>query len=400
MAENTVHTGTTPAVTTSTTTLDPSTVATESTSRAESFVSAPSSTLGTQGSTPATTVSSSIAQEKDADRYQVPTDGPLKTVVSRPLESAIPRKPTPLTAEQQAKYDEVLSAVKQWTTIPDSTLKTAKTVPLEDHERMWLTRECLLRYLRATKWNTAQALKRLQSSLSWRREYGADKFAADYISPEAETGKQVLVGYDVEGRPCWYMTPSRQNTDISDRQIHQVSYMLDRAVELMPPGQETICLLISFKGSSRGGTVPSVSIGRQALNVLQNHNPERLGRALLIDMPWFVSGFMKLISPFIDPLTREKMVFDPKLREYVPGAHLINWYDGDLKFDYEHDKYWPSLTEETAKRRKAYLERWEAGGKSIGENEAYLRGGDVKPVRDETAQSTLVEGVSKLDVAA
>jgi hypothetical protein len=59
----------------------------------------------------------------------------------------------------------------------------------------------LLRYLRAAKWNEAQATARVQATLVWRREYGVEEHTADYISEENETGKQVLLGYDNEGRP-------------------------------------------------------------------------------------------------------------------------------------------------------------------------------------------------------
>jgi len=179
-------------------------------------------------------------------------------------------------------YAQVLSAVSAWKSIPESSLREAKNVELTEDERMWLTRECLLRYLRATKWKVPDALKRLQSTLSWRREYGADTFTADYISPENETGKQVIQGYDNEGRSCLYLNPARQNTKMSDRQIHHLSYMLDRTIDMLPPGQETTCLLINFKGAA-GGSIPTVGQAKAVLNILQNHNPERLGRALISD---------------------------------------------------------------------------------------------------------------------
>jgi len=243
---------------------------------------------------------------------------------------------------------------------------------------MWLTRECLLRYLRATKWNTPNALKRLQSTISWRREYGADTFSADYISPENETGKQLILGYDNEARPCLYLMPAKQNTKMSDRQIHHLCYMLDRTIDMMPPGQESACLLISFKGAGNGH-VPTVAQARAVLNILQNHSPERLGKALISELPWYVATFFKLISPFIDPVTREKMKFNEDLRTYVPKQQLWSQHggskNGELNFEYDHDSYWPALDKEIQRRRVAFRERWEKGGKLIGEYEEYLRGG-------------------------
>lgn len=215
-------------------------------------------------------------------QVQVPVQptGPIRTPLTHALPDCKPLPAAPLNPEQQACYAQVLSAVSQWTTLPSTTLKDAPNQPVTDHERMWLTRECLLRYLRATKWKVPDALKRLQGTLSWRREYGADTFTSDYISPENETGKQVIMGFDTTARPCLYLSPGKQNTKNSDRQIHHLSYMLDRVIDMMGPGQETTALLIDFKGAA-SGNVPSVGQARQVLNILQNHNPERLGRATI-----------------------------------------------------------------------------------------------------------------------
>lgn len=114
----------------------------------------------------------------------MPAIGP----VSHPAEGTKPAVPPVLTAEQQQKYDELLTAVKAWSTLPKTSSKGAEEEALSDDERMWLTRECLLRYLRATKWNLPQATQRLRDTVVWRREYGTDRFTADYISEENATG--------------------------------------------------------------------------------------------------------------------------------------------------------------------------------------------------------------------
>lgn len=186
-----------------------------------------------------------------------------------------------LTTDQSAKYTQLFSQVSKWTGLPVST--TDKTIQvLSDSEKMWLTRECLLRYLRATSWNVANADKRLQDTMIWRREYGVETWSAEHISPENETGKQVILGYDNNARPCLYLNPGKQNTKKSERQIQHLVYMLERVIDMMDPGQETTALLINFKGSSSGGS-PSVAQGRQVMSILQGHYPERLGRACIAD---------------------------------------------------------------------------------------------------------------------
>ncbi|PSK43076.1 CRAL-TRIO domain-containing protein isoform B [Elsinoe australis] len=325
--------------------------------------------------------------------------GPTSTPLNALCASSKPPGTPALTAQQEIMYAQVLATVSTWTSVPESTARGAKSLPLNDDEKMWMSRECLLRYLRATKWSVPNALKRLQGTLSWRREYGADTFTGDYISPENETGKQVIMGWDNDGRPCLYLNPGRQNTKMSDRQIHHLCYMLDRTLDMLPPGQETSCLLINFKGAS-SGAVPTVGQAKAVLNILQNHNPERLGKALISDLPWYVSTFFKLISPFIDPVTRDKMKFSPVLRDYIPPEQLWKEFGGDLDFEYNHKAYWPALVEETTRRKDAYRTRWQKGGKMIGEYEEYLRGGSKKSLSQELkeAEDILSKETEKLTV--
>jgi len=56
---------------------------------------------------------------------------------------------------------------------------------------------------------------------------------------------------------------------------------MERDIDIMPPGQETLALLINFAEATKGQGA-TIQQGRQVLNILQSHYPERLGRALLI----------------------------------------------------------------------------------------------------------------------
>ncbi|KAK7192012.1 hypothetical protein DPSP01_003883 [Paraphaeosphaeria sporulosa] len=292
-----------------------------------------------------------------------------------PAEGKKPAAPPALTADQQKKYDELLATVKAWTTLPKASAKGAEEEALADPERMWLTRECLLRYLRATKWNLPNATQRLRDTVIWRREYGTDSFTADYISDENATGKQVALGYDNEGRPCLYLLPNKQNTKNSPKQVEHLVYMLERTLDISPPGQETLALLIDFRNSS-AGSQPSIGTGRQVLSILQNHYPERLGRALITHLPWYVTTFLKLISPFIDPVTKTKMRYNEPLTDHIPASQLMKNAGGEVDFEYDHSVYWPALAKLAEERRRERTERWEKAGKVVGESEIYLWGGE------------------------
>ena len=299
--------------------------------------------------------------------------GPLKLPLLAPTPESAPKERVALTPEQQTKYDWLLQQAKSWTEIPSTKDKAG---PLTDSEKFWLTRECLLRYLRATKWNEKDAEKRLLETLTWRREYGVEELTAEHISPENETGKQIILGYDKEARVCHYLNPGRQNTEPSPRQVQHLVFMVERVIDIMPPGQETLALLINFKQSkSRSNTAPGIGQAREVLNILQHHYPERLGKALIINMPWIVTGFFKLITPFIDPNTREKLKFNEDMSQYVPTEQMWSEFSsGKLEFDYDHSVYWPALQKLCGERREARRQRWVAGGQQLGESEDYLSG--------------------------
>ncbi|KAE8349691.1 CRAL-TRIO domain-containing protein [Aspergillus coremiiformis] len=340
-----------------------------------------------------TQTSSAPAVNGQDIELELPTsaaDGLIQKPFARPLESAKPPPPAELTADQQDKYNSVFKAVSAWTTVPTTSAKNAPTEPLTENERMFLTRECLLRYLRATKWNVSEAEARLQRTLTWRREYGVEKLTPELMSIENETGKQVILGYDIHARPCLYLLPSKQNTDRGDRQLQHLVFMLERVIDLMGPDQETLALIVNY-GETKSGQNASVGQAKQALNFLQNHYPERLGRALVINMPFVIMGFFKLITPFIDPFTRQKLKFNEDLRQHVPPTQLMKAMGGDVEFRYDHATYWPTVNQLVEQKQAAHRERWIQGGKRIGEYENYLKTGTSPSLSQTEASSGTAE---------
>ncbi|KAK6503044.1 hypothetical protein TWF481_008079 [Arthrobotrys musiformis] len=318
------------------------------------------------------------------------------TPYGTPAASATIPSPPELTAEQTAKYTELLEQCKTITTIPASSAKDAAKVELTDIDRIFMTKECLLRYLRATKWVVADAKKRIEATLTWRREWGLEAHTPEYIEIENQTGKQVIFGFDNESRPCLYLNPSKQNTEKSERQIQHLTFMLERVLEIAPPGVETLALLIDFKSATAGQNATPAQ-GKQVMSILQNHYPERLGRALIVNIPWWAKAFLNLIWPFIDPITRPKLKYNEDMSLHVPKSHLLKPFNGDIDFEYNHAAYWPNFVKLCQDRRREYEERWKANGSQIGESEFYLKGGEKsKPLPSQApAAGPSVEQVTE-----
>ncbi|CAD1809825.1 Phosphatidylinositol transfer protein PDR16 [Candida parapsilosis] len=336
------------------------------------------------------TVTANGGKSKSNSKESVNLGPPRYTPFEEPSsESHIPQEHK-LTDDEKTKFLKVLKHFQN----PDLVIadseehhkhkNTANASPLSTDERSWLTRECFLRYLRATKWHVEEAIDRIEMTLAWRREFGINHILekdnivnGELTSPENETGKEVILGYDNDSRPCLYLKPGRQNTKTSQRQVQHLVYMLEKVIDYMPSGQDSLALLIDFKAhpvGTQGGKIPPVGVGRQVLHILQTHYPERLGKALLTNIPWLGWTFLKIIHPFIDPLTREKLVFDQPFVNYVPKLQLDKDFQGDVNFIYDHDKYWPKMIEIAEVKKQKYFERFEKFGGVVGLSEVDLRG--------------------------
>lgn len=304
-------------------------------------------------------------------------------------EAELPVRPE-LSESQQQQYDTVLEYLVNLKDVPTTETCTERAA-ITDDDKMFLTKECILRYLRATKWKSEDAKKRLELTLGWRREFGVDpdsNLDENVTSVENETGKQVILGFDKESRPCLYLKPGRQNTKASHNQVKHLVYMLNRTIDFMPSGQDQLALLIDYKPTKiglSGSNLPSVSTGREVLHILQTHYPERLGKALMTNIPWLASAFLKIIYPFIDPLTREKLVYSEPFPNYVPKEQLDKDFGGEVDFEYDHAKYWPALAEMARSRRKIYKQNFLLLGSKVGLSESDLRNENLKVAEPKEA---------------
>jgi hypothetical protein len=101
--------------------------------------------------------------------------------------------------------------------------------------------------MRAAKWKLDEAKKRIKSTMQWRREFQPDLIPPEDIRVESETGKMystffffskkfgstetdsyrsILNGFDKDGRPIIWMTPAKENTPSSTRQLRHLVFVL------------------------------------------------------------------------------------------------------------------------------------------------------------------------------
>lgn len=102
----------------------------------------------------------------------------------------------------------------------------------------------------------------------------------------------------------------------------------------------------------------------------------------MINIPFLMNALLKIIWPFVDPVTREKVKFNPKVVDegFIAPEMLMNahGWPGAQEFVWDHEKYWPNLLEVCNKRREEQMDRWRTLGGKVGISEWDIKGG-LKP---------------------
>jgi hypothetical protein len=129
------------------------------------------------------------------------------------------------------------------------------------------------------------------------------------IEKENETGKIYCRGYDREGRVAMYMRPHHENTNDALNNMRHLVYQLERAIACTKKksgGLEKINLMIDYE-HFRIRDSPPMSTSKWTIQILQNHYPERLFKAYVLNPGFVFRTFLTVIRPFLDPVTKSKI---------------------------------------------------------------------------------------------
>jgi hypothetical protein len=152
----------------------------------------------------------------------------------------------------------------------------------------------------------------LEETIAWRKNFGIPQLLNEFketIKTENATGKMYVRGFDREGNPLIYLRPANENTKDHDGNIKHLVYTMERAVACMDAagqGNTKLSLVIDYGGYT-SSHMPTMKTSKETLNILQNHYPERLRTAYCIRAPFVFYAFFKMVSPFIDPVTKKKI---------------------------------------------------------------------------------------------
>lgn len=211
------------------------------------------------------------------------------------------------------------------TSVTDGVAKLRSHFEGRDGYGMEMNDATFRRYLIARKLDVEKATTMLEATLKWRCDMGVSTMCANWmetLSKEHETGKMYVRGYDKEGHVIIHMQPQFENTKEHEGNIRNLIFSLEKCVACMAREgrQEKWLLIIDFAGYSMFNA-PPMKTSMETLSILQNHYPERLLRACLVNPPWIFMTLWNVIYPLVDPVTQKKLEFVKET-----GAGMRAWF--------------------------------------------------------------------------
>lgn len=110
----------------------------------------------------------------------------------------------------------------------------------------------------------------------------------------------------------------------------------------MLSGVTKIALIVDYHGATASSNPPT-DIIKQIIKILGDHYCERLGRAIVMNVPWYLNAFFSLVKPLLDQRTRDKIKFNPEMTDLMPRQQLGNEFGGEHNYQYDPRVYLPAL---------------------------------------------------------
>lgn len=194
------------------------------------------------------------------------------------------------------------------------------------------------RFLNARDLDVDKAANFLLKHLAWKREAIPNGFISESeVQKEIAQEKMFSQGFDKKGRPIGVVLGCKH--DAGGRDLNEfkrfVVYIIDKLCSRMQRNQEKFTIIADLQGWGYSNCDIRAYIA--ALDILQNNYPERLGKLLIVHVPYLFMKAWKAIYPFIDNTTKSKIVFIENksmteiLLEDIDESQLPEKYGGRLK---------------------------------------------------------------------
>ncbi|XP_057868923.2 uncharacterized protein LOC131075952 isoform X2 [Cryptomeria japonica] len=192
-----------------------------------------------------------------------------------------------------------------------------RTVEAQDSSAKAADDATVMRFLRARDFNVQKASQFFLKYLNWRRAFVPLGYIPESeVCNELEKKKIFIQGFDKQGHPIGVILAARHNSDRDLEEFKRlVVYGFDKICACLPSEQEKFTIIADLEGWGYKNT--DIRAYLAALEIMQNFYPERLGKVLMIHVPYLFWAAWKIVYPFIDNVTKKKIIFveDKHLKE-------------------------------------------------------------------------------------
>ncbi|KAM8749419.1 motile sperm domain-containing protein 2 [Acanthopagrus schlegelii] len=168
------------------------------------------------------------------------------------------------------------------------------------------------------------ALKMIDESFQWRKEFGVNDLSESTIPRWMfETGAVFLHGYDKEGNKLFWFKVKLHVKDaktILDKKKY-VAFWLERYAK-KEPGMP---LTVVFDMSESGLSNIDMEFVKYIINCFKVYYPKFLSKMIIVDMPWIMNAAWKIVKSWLGPEAISKLKFATKSEiptfiglEYLP----------------------------------------------------------------------------------
>lgn len=195
----------------------------------------------------------------------------------------------------------------------------------------------LRRFLRARNLDVGKASSMFLKYLKWRKVALPNGCISEaQIKNQLAEKKMFVQGFDKKGRPIGVVFGSKHMYYKRDLEEFKrfVVYICDKLCMRMPGGREKFAVIGDLEGW--GYSNLDIRAYLAALEILQDYYPERLGKLYLVHVPYIFMTAWKIVYPFIDKNTRNKIVFvenkvlKETLLEEIDESQIPETYGGKM----------------------------------------------------------------------
>ncbi|KAM3607491.1 uncharacterized protein V6R79_008670 [Siganus canaliculatus] len=181
------------------------------------------------------------------------------------------------------------------------------------------------------------AIKMIDESFQWRKEYGVNDLSESVIPKWMfETGAVFLHGYDKEGNKLFWFKVKLHVKDtktVVDKKKY-VAFWLERYVK-KEPGMP---LTVVFDMAESGLSNIDMDFVKYVITCFKVYYPKLLSKIIIVDMPWIMNAAWKIIKTWLGPEAISKLKFASKseVQTYIGPEYLPVHMGGMDQFKYTY----------------------------------------------------------------